>query len=81
MDTGHRESSNERRQHHDCKSVLVAHDAFDWLKDFQSRTQPRLELRYLVEAAVDMVRSQPALNEQFEKHARDRLKRHLVSLD
>lgn len=80
-DTGHTDTASERRQHQDCKSVLVAQDVFDWLREVQSRTSPRLELRYLVEAAVALVRSQPALNEQFEKQARDRLKRHLVSLD
>ena len=80
-DTGHTDTANERRQNQDCKSVLVAQDVFDWLRQVQSRTNPRLELRHLVEAAVDLVRSQPALIEQLERHARDRLKRHLASLD
>ena len=71
----------ERRPHQDCRSVLVSHEAFDWLREFQAGTNPRLELRYLLEAAVDLVRAQPALATQLERQARDRLKRHLVSLD
>lgn len=78
---GHKDSNAERRLHLDCKSVLVSNEAFDWLREFQACTNPRLELRYLLEAAVDLVRTQPALAAQLERQARDRLKRHLVSLD
>lgn len=69
------------RLHPDCKSVLVSNEAFNWLRQFQASTSPRLELRYLLEAAVDLVRAQPALATQLERQARDRLKHHLVSLD
>jgi hypothetical protein len=71
----------ERRPHQDCKAVLISHEAFDSLREFQAGTNPRLELRYLLEAAVDLVRAQPALAIQLERQARDRLMRHLVSLD
>lgn len=69
------------RLHPDCRSVLVSNEAFNWLRQFQACTSPRLELRYLLEAAVDLVRAQPALATQLERQARDRLKHHLVSLD
>ena len=78
---GHKDTNAERRLHLDCKSVLVSNQAFDWLREFQAGTNPRLELRYLLEAAVDLVRAQPALAAQLERQARDHLRRHLVSLD
>lgn len=79
--SGNKDMPAERRLHQDCRSVLVSNEAFDWLREFQAGTNPRLELRYLLEAAVDLVRAQPVLATQLERQARDRLKRHLVSLD
>ena len=79
--TGIKDTAGDRRHHHACKSVLVATDVFDWLREFQFGTYPRLELRYLVEAAVELVRGQPTLlGTQLERQARERLKRHLNSL-
>lgn len=78
--TGIKDTADDRRHHHACKSVLVATDVFDWLREFQLGTYPRLELRYLVEAAVELVRGQTTLATQLERQARERLKRHLNSL-
>ena len=78
---GPHDLAGDRRMRQDCKSVLVSNDAFDWLRQFQSGTNPRLELRYLLEGAVDLVRAQPALATQLERLARDRLKHHLALLD
>lgn len=80
-DTGSRSTAVERPRYQDCKSVLIATDVFESLKSLQTGTDPRLEIRYLVEAAVELVRAQPELAAQLVRQARDRLRRHLALFD
>ena len=81
-DNGHKDTAAQgRRTNQDCKSVLIGTDTFEWLREFQSSTNPRLEVRYLLEAAVDLVRNASGEISHFERTARERLKRHLSSLD
>jgi hypothetical protein len=77
-ETGHRGQATERARLQDCKSVLIASDVFGVLTALQRGTEPRLELRYLVEAAVEMVQGQPELADQLEQRGRDRLRGHLA---
>lgn len=80
-ETGQRGQATDRARPQDCKSVLIANDVFGLLTTLQRGTEPRLELRYLVEAAVEMVQAQPELAAQLERHGRDRLRGHLQRFD
>jgi hypothetical protein len=75
-------SSGPRVYDPTCKSLLIGEDAFAALKLFQNRTRsPRLEMRYLVEGAIAVVRESAPLQPHWVRTARRVLHVHLSVLE
>lgn len=69
------------RRHADCRSLQVGESAFERLKAIQRTTHtPRLEMRYLVEGAVGLLRRRADQQAKWERHARQALIEHLSEL-
>lgn len=62
------------------KPVLIGWQAFYRLRDLQSAMpQPRLDMRYLVEGSIELLRAQPGAQQRWLQAARDELARDLAS--
>jgi|JI10StandDraft_1071094.scaffolds.fasta_scaffold859310_2 hypothetical protein len=60
------------------RSVLIADNAFDTLRDIQVQTtDPRLDLKDLATAAVELAAEQPGFQESVVARARELLKSRL----
>lgn len=60
------------------RSVLIGDDAFNALRDIQVKTtDPRLDLKDLVTAAVELAAAQPGFKESVVARARELLKSRL----
>lgn len=76
----HTERAVGRRQA-DCRALQISEATFQWLKGVQRTTsQPRIELRFLVEGALALVQERPTLLEAVTGHARAALATHLAEL-
>jgi hypothetical protein len=61
------------------KPVLIGRQAFNRLRDLQSAMpQPRLDMRYLVEGSIELLRAQPDAQQCWLQAARDELARDLA---
>jgi hypothetical protein len=77
-DTG----SDERAYDPTCRSLLVGDDAFAALKLTQKRTHsPRLDMRYLIEGALALIRERACLQPSWVHAARKVLRTHLAALE
>jgi hypothetical protein len=69
------------RRQADCKSLQVGELAFERLKAIQRTTHaPRLEMRYLVEGAVGLLRRRTDQQAEWERQSRQALIEHLSHL-
>lgn len=76
----HTERAVGRRQA-DCRALQISEGTFQWLKGVQRTTsQPRIELRFLVEGALALVQDRPTLLDAVTGHARVALAAHLAEL-
>lgn len=60
-----------------CRRILLSNDLLDILGELQRKTQPRLDMRYLVEGAIAALLDSPGGLEKAAEHARQRLRQQL----
>lgn len=60
-----------------CRRILLSNDLLDNLGELQRKTQPRLDMRYLVEGAISALLASPGGLEKVAEHARQRLRQQL----
>ncbi|MGM9489656.1 hypothetical protein [Ideonella sp. YS5] len=68
-----------RRKALECRPVLIGLQAFGHLRGFQAAMpQPRLDMRYLVEGSIELLRAEPEARERWLQAARGELVRELA---
>jgi hypothetical protein len=67
-------------KHDERKALQIGDDCFQWLKRIQDSTQPRLEMRYLLEGATALLKDQPEHLPAVVSSARHALAKHMVQL-
>ncbi len=72
-----REAKGNSHQVAGVRRVLISDDVLDLLGELQRKTQPRMDMRYLVEGAITALAATPEGLQQVADHARQRLRQQL----
>lgn len=74
-------SASSTRRHDDCKALQIGESAYRCLRDLQNRTfEPRLDFRFLLAGAQELLDQRPALLPVVIARARLALRDHLTEL-